>query len=64
MNTEYINKNLKPVTKKHGTGKLTEPKFKAEGIEIPCCLDTRRTQRVDMNMKVSEFKAIRAENSS
>ena len=34
MNTEYIKHNLKPVTKKHGTGELTEPKFAAKGKEL------------------------------
>jgi hypothetical protein len=34
MNTEYIKQKPVTVTKKHGTGELTEPKFAAKGKEL------------------------------
>ena len=67
MNTEYIKQ--KPVAshketryrRAHGA-KSSQPR--AKNYKLPCCPGTRRTHRVDVNMKASEFKAIRAENSS
>ena len=61
--------NKNPVTSHKETryrrahrAKSSQPR--AKNYKLPCCLDTRRTHRVDVNMKASEFKAIRAENSS
>ena len=33
---------------------------RAKNYKLPCRLVTRRTHRVDTNMKVSEFKAIKS----